>query len=147
MRSAGGTFLLCLLCVLGLSGRSTASDASRPWEASPAIVQQFSLGRFLRIEVTNTEARDVCINDVAWPGSEGTIFGDTLTVRGKHQTLWTFTGVEKYPTMEVVRLKPGARIATTVDVPRYYQSDVPCDQIIVAFWRGGFVYCSCRSAR
>lgn len=118
------------------------SDASRPWEASPAISQQFSDGRLLRVEVTNTEDEDICINDVAWPGSEGTIFGDTLKVRGKQQPLWDFTGVEKYPTKAIVRVHPGATIATTVDVPQYYKSDVPGDEIVEAVWGGGFVYCT-----
>jgi hypothetical protein len=85
--------------------------------------------------------RDICRNASSWPGANGSLSDDDFRVVGRLDRDWSYTGVLKYPTRDVLRLKPGEMIKAKVDLFQYYRSDRQGDEIISVEWSSGFVYC------
>ncbi len=133
------SFALASLLAADAAG---ADGAKFEWEASPQTDVVLSDHRYALVTVTNVEDRDICRSANTWPGAEGRLTDDDFLVTGAKDPHWSYTGLVVYPSRAALRLKPGATIKTTIDLPRYYKSSAVDDHIVAVEWlHSGFVYC------
>ena len=140
---------LNVVLVMTLAASCTVKPAASrfEWEAAPKITIEILDDHRIRLTAENVEARAICINASEWPGPEGRLSGDDFEVIGQQDAAWRYTGIEKYPTQGVVRIEPGGRLGSEVNLSKYYVSKVASDRLAAVKWKLGFVYCDAVSNR